>query len=167
MELYEHLSVRENVELGLEARIAGQRPLGVLAGTRRERVAVRRAADEAMARCGIGELAEQRAGALSSGQRRLVELARALAGGFRILLLDEPSSGLDTAETDGFGRIVRAAVGEGIGVLLVEHDMALVRAICERVYVLDFGRIVESGQVGHVLASPVVRAVYLGEGEVA
>lgn len=167
MELYDRLSVRENVEMGLEARLAGGRFFGMLAGKRGERRLVRRVADEAMARCGIIELAGRQAGALSSGQRRLVELARALAGGFRILLLDEPSSGLDTAETEVFGRIIRGAVDEGIGVLLVEHDMTLVRAVCEHVYVMDFGRIVEEGDVGRVLASPVVRAAYLGEGEVA
>lgn len=167
MELYDRLSVRENVEMGLEARLAGGRPFGVLSGTRRERRAVREAAERAMERCGIGRLAGQRAGALSSGERRLVELARALAGGFRILLLDEPSSGLDTAESEVFGRIVCSVVDEGIGVLLVEHDMALVSAICTYVYVLDFGKIIEEGSVRHVLTSPAVRAAYLGEGEVA
>lgn len=167
MELYDRLSVRENVEMGLEARLAGRRLSGVLAGTRRERQAVRDAAERAMDRCGIVELAGVRAGALSSGQRRLVELARALAGGFAILLLDEPSSGLDSTETAEFGRILRTAVSEGTGILLVEHDMALVREVCDYVYVLDFGKLIAEGGVTDVLASPIVRAAYLGEGEVA
>src|SRR2546429_585094 len=81
---------------------------------------------EAIELCGIGDMAGLRAGSLSTGQRRLVELARALAGEFRFLLLDEPSSGLDKAETAVFGSILRRVVEErGSGILLVEHDMDL------------------------------------------
>lgn len=168
MELYDRLSVRENVAMGLEARLAGQRVLGWLVGTSQERRAVADATDQALERCGISALRDRRAGVLTSGQRRLVELARALAGDFRILLLDEPSSGLDPAETEMFGDILRAVVTEdGRGLLLVEHDMALVRAVCEYAYVLDFGQLIEEGPLAQVLASDVVRAAYLGEEEVA
>ena len=93
---------------------------------------------------------------------RFVELARALASDFRFLLLDEPSSGLDVAETERFGETVVTAVGDGVGVLLVEHDMALVRRICEQVWVLDFGELIASGPTATVLSSPEVRAAYLG-----
>lgn len=109
-------------------------------------------------------MADIQAGLLPTGQRRLVELARALAGPFDLLLLDEPSAGLDINETERFGDILLGVVRErGTGVLLVEHDMALVRQICEHIYVLDFGRLIFEGDPTQMLASDVVRTAYLGE----
>jgi len=100
---------------------------------------------------------------LSIGQRRLVELATVLAGPFDLLLLDEPSSGLDVGETRRFGEILAAVVADrGIGILLVEHDMALVTSLCEYVYVLDFGRLIDEGSIDHIVHSETVRAAYLG-----
>lgn len=168
MELYDRLTVQENVAMGLEAKLSGARALGWLVSSVSERRAVTEATEQALERCGITDLVARRAGVLTSGQRRLVELARALAGDFRLLLLDEPSSGLDPGETVVFGEVVRAVVAEdGRGVLLVEHDMALVRAVCDSAYVLDFGRLIDEGPIGHVLTSDVVRAAYLGEEVVA
>jgi ABC-type branched-subunit amino acid transport system ATPase component len=168
MELYDRLTVRENVAMGLEAKLSGGRLLGWFVASAAERERVAEATERALDRCGIGRLAGRRAGVLASGQRRLVELARALAGDFRILLLDEPSSGLDPAETAAFGDVLRAVVGEdGRGILLVEHDMALVRAVCEYAYVLDFGELIDQGPIAHVLSSDIVRAAYLGEEDVA
>jgi ABC-type branched-subunit amino acid transport system ATPase component len=124
--------------------------------------------DEALHRCDIEALQSQTAGDLSTGQRRLVEIARAIATPFRILLLDEPSSGLDVAETEQFGRILLGVVADrGIGILLVEHDMTLVRQVCDYAYVLDFGKLVFAGVTSEVLSSDVVRAAYLGSEAVA
>jgi ABC-type branched-subunit amino acid transport system ATPase component len=168
MELYERLTVEQNVAMGLEARLAGSRRLGAVLGTRAEKVAVAQASEGALARCGITHLAKRRAGVLPSGLRRLVELARALAGGFRLLLLDEPSSGLDPGETAGFGQILRDVIADGrTSLLLVEHDMSLVRAVCGYTYVLDFGKLIAEGGTEDVLSSATVRAAYLGEDEVA
>jgi ABC-type branched-subunit amino acid transport system ATPase component len=168
MELYDRLTVRENVSLGLEARLAGGRLLGSIVATRAERQRVADAAERSLTRCGITHLADRRAGVLPSGQRRLVELARALAGEYQVLLLDEPSSGLDANETAQFGNILRHVVrDDGSGVLLVEHDMSLVRAVCEYTYVLDFGKLIAKGPTTEVLASPEVKAAYLGEADVA
>ncbi|MCW3065447.1 MAG: branched-chain amino acid transporter ATPase/permease, partial [Solirubrobacterales bacterium] len=126
-----------------------------------------RRAWHALELCGIAVLADAPAGALSTGQRRLVELARCLAGPFHLLLLDEPSSGLDAAETTHFGEILKRVVRtRGVGILLVEHDMGLVMNVCERIYVLDFGRMVFSGTPQEVRGSPLVRAAYLGDDEV-
>jgi ABC-type branched-subunit amino acid transport system ATPase component len=168
MELYDRLSVRENVAMGLEGRLAGTRVLGAIVASRAERQAVAAATERALDRCGITSLAHRRAGVLPTGQRRLVELARAVAGGYPLLLLDEPSSGLDPGETAAFGEILRDVVrDDGCGILLVEHDMALVRAVCEFCYVLDFGRKIAEGATQDVLSSPVVQAAYLGEEDVA
>ena len=164
MELFETMTVRDNVELGREALVAGRRRwTGRLFSTPQEAGVCEQAADEAMGHCGISELALRTVGDLSTGQRRLVELARALAGGYRFLLLDEPSSGLDVSETDRFAAILSGLVErEGIGILLVEHDMALVRAVCSYIYVLDFGKLIYRGPAADVLSAPVVRAAYLG-----
>jgi len=168
MELYDRLSVRQNVAMGLEAKLAGGRLLGPIMATAAERRAVADATEHALARCGIVHLADRRAGVLPSGQRRLVELARALAGDFRLLLLDEPSSGLDQGETADFADVLRSVVTQdGRGILLVEHDMSLVRAVCDYTYVLDFGKLIDQGPTTQVLSSPVVQAAYLGEEDVA
>jgi ABC-type branched-subunit amino acid transport system ATPase component len=162
-ELFNSLSVRENVELGRESSMAGANPLTQLVGSRRDRAVVRRAVDEAMELTGIGPLSDLQAGLLPTGQRRLVELARVLAGPFDLLLLDEPSAGLDASETVSFGNVLTGVVAErGSGILLVEHDMALVRQVCAHIYVLDFGRLVFEGSPTEMLNSDVVRAAYLG-----
>ncbi len=162
-ELFNSLSVRENVELGRESSMAGANPLTQLIGSRRDRAVVRRAVDEAMELTGIGPLSDLQAGLLPTGQRRLVELARVLAGPFDLLLLDEPSAGLDAGETVSFGNVLSGVVAErGAGILLVEHDMALVRQVCAHIYVLDFGRLVFEGSPAEMLNSDIVRAAYLG-----
>lgn len=163
MELFDRLTVAENVAMGREARFAGVRPYRALWQSQQERRAIRRCAREAIELCGIGDLASRPAGLLSTGQRRLVELARAVAGEFRVLLLDEPSSGLDVTETSQFGAILRDVVERrGTGILLVEHDMSLVTSVCEYIYVLDFGKLIEEGPTSKVMASETVRSAYLG-----
>jgi ABC-type branched-subunit amino acid transport system ATPase component len=164
VEVCNNMTVRENVALGGEARSAGTsawRQAFPSPSTRR-RVAAETAA--ALARCGLEPQAERLVATLSTGQRRLLELARATASGCRFLLLDEPSSGLDEEETRTFGRIVVDFVAEtGVGILLVEHDMSLVMEICRYLYVLEFGRLVFDGGPGEAQASPIVRAAYLGD----
>ncbi len=163
MELFDSLTVADNVSLGREAAQAGRRPWRHLAETGGERRARRDAAEQAMALAGIAGLAERPVAALSTGQRRLVELARCLAGQFDMLLLDEPSSGLDAAETRRFGEVLTRVTGErGAGILLVEHDMALVMTVCDYVHVLDFGTKIFEGTTEQAGASDIVRAAYLG-----
>ena len=166
MELYDSLPVAENVALGLEARLAGNKPWRLLVGRRGERDAVKASADRALHLCGISQLRDRRPADLSTGQRRLVELARAVAGGAQMLLLDEPSSGLDKLETAAFGAVLRVLVEqEGRGILLVEHDMSLVMNICDYVFVLDFGKPIFDGTPAELAASSIVRAAYLGSDE--
>ena len=119
----------------------------------------------ALALCGIEALEARPVRGLSTGQRRLVELARATAGGFSLLLLDEPSSGLDHAETEAFGAILRALVDDhDTAILLVEHDMSLVMSVSAHLYVLDFGRLIFEGTPAGAQASDDVRHAYLGDG---
>jgi ABC-type branched-subunit amino acid transport system ATPase component len=167
-ELFNSLTVRENVALGREASMAGANPLTQLVGNRRDRAVVKQSVDEAIALTGIGLLANLQAGLLPTGQRRLVELARVLAGPFDFLLLDEPSAGLDAGETVSFGNVLSGVVAvRGTGILLVEHDMALVRQVCSRIYLLDFGRLVFEGSPEEMLTSEVVRSAYLGYEDLA
>ena len=166
MELYDSLTVAENVRMGREAARLDRNPWHHLVSTRQQRQEIDEAAAEVLDLCGLVPLADRRAGALSTGQRRLVEFARALAGPYRILLLDEQASGLDRHETARFGEIVRAAVDRrGVGVLLVEHDVELVMEICSHIYVLDFGELIFEGTPPDTLASPAVRSAYLGSEE--
>jgi ABC-type branched-subunit amino acid transport system ATPase component len=163
MELFDSLTVRDNVSLGREAGLAGSKPWRHILGKRSDAYTVATAVDEAIAACGITELIDRRPADLSTGQRRLVELARCMAGGFQIMLLDEPSSGLDKPETKRFGEILRSLVAErGIGILIVEHDMALVMSTCDYIHVLDFGKPIFEGTAREVGTSDLVRAAYLG-----
>jgi ABC-type branched-subunit amino acid transport system ATPase component/branched-subunit amino acid ABC-type transport system permease component len=166
MQLFDELTVMENVAIGREGGFAGYNPVEHIWSSRRQRRVVDLATRDAVALCGLEAVAHIPAGTLSTGQRRSVELARCLAGPFRIMLLDEPSSGLDHHETRQFGDIVRRVVAErGAGVLLVEHDLELVTKICDYIYVMEFGRTLFEGTPSEVLRSPEVQAAYLGVDE--
>jgi ABC-type branched-subunit amino acid transport system ATPase component/branched-subunit amino acid ABC-type transport system permease component len=164
VQLCESLTVRENVAIGAEAGIVGASAFRHLVRRPTEARDVGARAQEGLAICGIERLADQRVSSLSTGQRRLVELARCLAGSFTILLLDEPSSGLDAAETEAFGKLLRRVVDErGLGILLIEHDLSLTMSVCDELYVLDFGRLIHEGTPESARASESVQAAYLGD----
>jgi ABC-type branched-subunit amino acid transport system ATPase component len=164
MELVNAMTVRTNVALGPECVAVGSNPVRQILERAAQRSSIERATQEAMDACGLMPLADRTVATLSTGQRRLVELARVVAGGFRILLLDEPSSGLDDDETVRFGQILTRLVTErGLGILLVEHDMGLVMSVCARIFVLDFGQLIFSGDAEATKASAIVRAAYLGD----
>jgi ABC-type branched-subunit amino acid transport system ATPase component/ABC-type branched-subunit amino acid transport system permease subunit len=163
MELFDSMSVGENVELGHEAFLAGANPLRHMASIGKERATVRASAAAAAELCGIADWLDRPVGSLSTGQRRLVELARTLAGPFDMLLLDEPSSGLNGPETEKFGAVLQRVIADrDVGILLVEHDMELVMGICSKIYVLDFGAQLFEGTPAEVMGSDLVRAAYLG-----
>jgi ABC-type branched-subunit amino acid transport system ATPase component len=163
MELCDDLTVTENVALGYEAAKAGNNPWKQLFTGLGDRQEMRERCQSAIERCGLSSAADRPAGKLSTGQRRLVELARAMAANFKLIMLDEPSSGLNNAETERFGEILLGLVAErSIGMLLVEHDISLIRQVCSYIYVLDFGVLIEQGPVAQVLASKAVAAAYLG-----
>jgi len=151
LETFSLLSVRENILAGAEFRrsAADGSPAQVT--------------DRLLAQLGLDDVADERVDALPTGRARLVEVARALANGPRVLLLDEPSSGLNEAETADFAAVLHQLTDGGLAILLVEHDMSLVMSACEDIYVLDFGRIIASGDPAAVQADEKVRAAYLGE----
>ncbi|MEV0384256.1 ABC transporter ATP-binding protein [Nonomuraea sp. NPDC050643] len=138
---------------GLAADLAGWPARRRLERERRERVA------EVLELCGLTPLRDAYAAALPVGQRRLVELARALADRPRLLLLDEPTSGLDAGQTARLAEVVRALETT---VLLVEHDMGFVMGTCDRIVVLDLGKVIATGTPAEIREDPVVRAAYLG-----
>jgi ABC-type branched-subunit amino acid transport system ATPase component/branched-subunit amino acid ABC-type transport system permease component len=163
VQLFESLDVRSNITLARESALAGSNPLRQVVGRRGDAREIDRAVAAAIELTGVGAYLDKPVDHLSTGQRRLVELARVLAGPFDTVLLDEPSSGLDPAETEHFGEILSRAVAErGLGVLLVEHDMALVQQTCAHVYVLDYGSMIFEGTAQQMLTADSVRAAYLG-----
>jgi len=157
LELFTDLSVRDNL------RVAGEvsrRPL--LTRAMRGRPSLSEHVDEVLDLVGLADVGDASADELSTGTARLVELGRALMARPRVLLLDEPASGLGDDETAGFGRLLRALAATGLAVLLVEHDMSLVMEVCDQLHVLDFGAIIASGTPVEIRADQRVLDAYLG-----
>ena len=152
LETFTLLTVRDNVLAGAEFRRHW-------AKTQESPNAV---ADEMIERLGLGDVADHRVDTLPTGRARLVELARALAARPRMLLLDEPSSGLDERETEQLGTVLTAVADDGPGILLVEHDMSLVMSVCREISVLDFGSTIAAGSPEEVRNDPLVQQAYLG-----
>ena len=147
----ESLSVYHNVAMIHEhSKLSGSTPAGGRAGRHRDRRARTRSPT-------------RRCGTLGAGQRRLVEVARAIVGKPKLVLLDEPAAGLPEAETAHLGEVIRG-IPEHTGALtiLVDHDMSLVSSCCENTAVLDFGKMIASGPTAEVLRDEQVVRAYLG-----
>ncbi len=152
LEVFGSLSARENILVAAEQRKSWDR-----SGFDPAKVC-----DEILAKVGLSHVSEFMVGTLPTGTARLVELARALASNPRVLLLDEPSSGLNEEETEEVAALLKTFVEEGLAVLLVEHDMSFVMGTCEYIHVLDFGSIIATGTPLEIQANPHVQAAYLG-----
>jgi branched-chain amino acid transport system ATP-binding protein len=164
LELFVGLSVREHLLLPDRAH-RGDAPLWRdLLRLSRTTPAETERTDAMLELLGIEQLADQPVESLSLGRGRLVELGRALMTEPKLLLLDEPSSGLDRMETAAFATRLRQITSErGMSVLLVEHDVDLVQAVVQRIVVLDFGTVIASGATDQVLSDAAVRKAYLGD----
>ena len=177
LELFGTLSASDNVQVGLESgrkfwdlprlrrllpgrarRAAGDAGQPDVGGGRSAA-----ACDQLLAGVGLEGSGAQQSSAMPTGSARMVELARALAIGPKLLLLDEPGSGLDESESTALGDLLVRLAADGMAVLLVEHDMELVMRICDHIYVLDFGDIIASGTPEEIRQNPLVQAAYLGE----
>jgi branched-chain amino acid transport system ATP-binding protein len=159
--VFPRLSVRENVEIMVYGRVrSSPSPLGrnrAGAGEVRRRVAA------ALDRLGIGDRAEEPAGTLSHGDRRLVEIAMAIAAEPELLLLDEPTAGMSPEETRATARLLRG-LAPAITLVIVEHDMSVVMAISDRISVLHRGEVLAEGPPAAIRENPEVQKVYLGGG---
>jgi branched-chain amino acid transport system ATP-binding protein len=166
-ELFSGLTVRQHLSLAYRVRNAKSRvwsDLFTLGSLKRPEPDEKARVDELIDVLGMASIADRAALGLPLGSARLVELGRALASSPSVLLLDEPSSGLDSTESEQFERtLTRVADEWGISILLVEHDVEMVMRLCSQVYVLDFGALIAQGTPAEVRANPAVRAAYLGE----
>jgi ABC-type branched-subunit amino acid transport system ATPase component len=161
------LSVEDNVLAAVEWRGGGGGILADLVSfpTRRRRERARRArVAEVIERCGLTAVAQDQAGSLPIGLGRMVEVARAIIDSPKILLLDEPTSGLDESEADRLAGLVQSIrADDACSVVLVEHDVGYVMRNCDRIVVLDLGRVLAVGSPEEIQANAQVRTAYLGE----
>jgi branched-chain amino acid transport system ATP-binding protein len=163
LRIFPDVTVFDNVSVGAIGRhgaslAASLRPGGA---SRRDRAI----ADDtlaALARFGLSAKADLPAGNLSYGEKKLLEIARAVTTRPKLLLLDEPAAGLNPTETASLATLLEALRGEGITILLVEHDMPMVTRLCDRIIVLNAGRKIADGKPAAIRADPAVRAAYLG-----
>jgi branched-chain amino acid transport system ATP-binding protein len=152
------LTVRENVMLGFDWSRA-RRSVGI----RRRREETARAVDDALETCGIGGLHKQVATELSYGTQRLVEIARAIVPGPRLLLLDEPTAGMNESERAEIENVQKVLQQRGVTQVLVEHNMDMVVRMCSHVFVLNSGTLIASGSPSEIVNDPAVQQAYLGK----
>jgi branched-chain amino acid transport system ATP-binding protein len=152
LEVFGSMTARENILTAAEIHKSWSRHAGHPADV----------TDEIIERIGLGAVADDRVDAMPTGLARLVELGRALATTPRVLLLDEPASGLDESESDDFGELLKSLAADGMAILMVEHDMDLVMRVCEWIHVLDYGAMLAVGTADDIQANPDVLDAYLG-----
>ena len=162
--LFPALSAADNVIVGEHLRRHAplwRRMLFLRAAADEERSA-RARAEALLARVGLADRARERAASLSYGEQRRVEIARALGSEPRVLLLDEPTAGMNPAEVEAIGALIREVAQQGHSVLLVEHNVPLVMSVCDRVTVVSFGKVIARGRPAEVARDPAVITAYLG-----
>ncbi|MBP2292907.1 ABC transporter ATP-binding protein [Azospirillum rugosum] len=165
LQIFKDMTVLENVMVGRHARTRCDVLHGLLRtrAALREEEAIRDSATQQLERLGLAHRADDRAGSLSFGECKVLEIARALAAEPKLLLLDEPTAGLPHAETERITDTIRALNAEGVTVLLVEHNMRMVMRLSHSILVLNYGRRIAEGPAEAVRRDPAVLEAYLGE----
>ena len=164
LQIFQNMTVLENAIAGFHMTESGSLLADLLAlpGSRARARAARDGAMALLARVGLDRASEQEAGNLSYGKLKRLEIARALASRPRVLLLDEPAAGCNAVETEEIDHLIAEVAAEGIGILLVEHDMKMVMRISNHIVVLDHGEKIAEGDPAAVSRNPQVIAAYLG-----
>jgi branched-chain amino acid transport system ATP-binding protein len=163
--LFPSMTVEDNLLVGAE-NLHRDYAWGLLGFAPRGRASARGVVEEVLDELSLTDVRDTVAGTLPTGALRLVELARALCSSPNVLLLDEPASGLDAKETEKLSQLLRRVAGDGVSVLLVDHDVGLVFDVADRVYAMVGGRVVAEGDPASVRNDPTVRSVYLAQGPV-
>ena len=165
LKLFAEMSVLENVMAGRHSRTHAGLLAAVLrtGRSRKEEAGIEADATRLLADVGLLAHAHERAGDLPFGKQRLLEIARALATEPKLLLLDEPAAGLNSAEAAELGAFIRRIRDAGVTVLLVEHHMELVMEISDEIFVLSFGQALAQGTPAEIRNDPAVIAAYLGD----
>jgi branched-chain amino acid transport system ATP-binding protein len=161
IELFDDLTVADNLLAAVET--SSWRTFAGDLVRRRRSAAAAAQVEWALDLMGITDLARRLPSDLSNGQRKLVGVARALASRPDMVILDEPAAGLDAVESVDLSKTLRQLPAAGISVLLIDHDMGLVLSVCDRIYALDFGRIIAAGTPAEIRRSEAVVRAYLGE----
>lgn len=168
VQLFETLTVVENVKVGRHLHTTGGLTNALVPFRfRAVEMQVDAAARDLLRQVGLEAQADAMAGALPYGQKRLLEIARALAAEPKLLLLDEPAAGLNRGETSRLADLIRAIAARNVTVLLIEHDMGFVMNVADRIAVLDFGKLIAKGTPAEIQRNKDVIAAYLGTMEAA